>query len=405
MFLPDILLKRAIRKGRLTLIAPDGEQHSYGDAAAGPSATVRFTDESAMKAVLRDPALRLGEAYMDGTFVVEQGDLFDFLYIVTINKIRHWSLDALKRFRLALRGFHQRNPVTRARQNVAHHYDLSAGLYDLFLDSDRQYSCAYWRDADDDLEAAQYKKRVHIASKLRLEPGKSVLDIGCGWGGMALHLGEATGADVHGITLSEEQLAIARRRADEAGAADRVRFDLQDYRALEGQYDRIVSVGMFEHVGVPNYPAFFGKVAELLDDDGVALIHSIGRCNGPGSTNPWLEKYIFPGGYVPALSEVVPHVERAGLMIADIEILRLHYAKTCRAWRERFMARKEEAAALYDERFVRMWEWYLAGAEIAFANGGQMVFQMQLAKKVDALPITRDYMIDEERAALAQPRT
>lgn len=400
MFLPDILLKRAIKKGRLIVIAPDGETHSYGDDTTGPSSTVRFTEDSAMKAVMRDPLLRLGEAYMDGTFQVEEGDLIDFLYIVTTNKISHWSLDALKRFRRAMRGLRQRNPATQARKNVAHHYDLSAGLYDLFLDSDRQYSCAYWRDPDDDLEAAQYKKRVHIASKLRLEPGKSVLDIGCGWGGMALHIGQATGADVLGVTLSDEQLAAARKRAEDAGVSDRVRFELQDYRDMTGRFDRIVSVGMFEHVGVPNYQAFFGKVAELLDEDGVALIHSIGRFPGPGSTNPWLAKYIFPGGYVPALSEVIPHVERAGLLITDIEILRLHYARTCRVWRERFMARKEEAAALYDERFVRMWEWYLAGAEVAFVNGGQMVWQMQLAKKVGALPITRDYMIDDERAAL-----
>jgi cyclopropane-fatty-acyl-phospholipid synthase len=301
-------------------------------------------------------------------------------------------------FGRAFRVFQQYNPLHRARRNVAHHYDLSDTLYELFLDADRQYSCAYFAAPDQTIEQAQANKKRHIAAKLLLAPGQHVLDIGCGWGGLALYLAKECGVSVTGLTLSTEQLRVAERRAAAAGLSDRVRFELRDYRETNGRYDRIVSVGMFEHVGVVHYPEFFGKVKELLADDGVALLHSIGRQDGPASTNPWLRKYIFPGGYSPAMSEVVPVVERSGLWITDIEILRLHYAETLRAWRTRFNANRERIRALYDERFCRMWEFYLAGSEMAFRHQGHLNFQMQFAKKIDAVPLTRDYMVDWERS-------
>ena len=296
-----------------------------------------------------------------------------------------------------LRRIHQYNSRTRARQNVAHHYDLSDHLYELFLDRDRQYSCAYFPGEDDDLEQAQLDKKRHIAAKLMIEPGQKLLDIGSGWGGLALYLAAASGADVTGLTLSAEQYKVATRRAVAAGLSDRVRFYIRDYREETGQYDRIVSVGMFEHVGVNHYAAFFAKVKSLLTADGVALLHSIGRMDGPGTTSPWFRKYIFPGGYAPALSEVVPIVEQQRLWITDIEILRLHYARTLRAWRRRFEQNRDRIKAIYDERFCRMWEMYLVGAEIAFRRGGMLVFQMQLAKTIDAVPVIRDYMFDWER--------
>ncbi len=299
------------------------------------------------------------------------------------------------------RRVHQFNPIPRARRNAAHHYDLSDQLYELFLDRDRQYSCAYFDDCGDDLDTAQLNKKRHIAAKLLIRPGQTVLDIGSGWGGLALYLAAECGADVTGLTLSVEQLKTAARRAAAAGLSDRVRFYLRDYREEDGRYDRIVSVGMFEHVGVNHYEAFFTRVKSLLAPDGVALLHSIGRIDGPGATHPWIRKYIFPGGYIPALSEVVVAVERLKLWVTDIEILRLHYAETLRCWRRRFEHNRERLRAIYDERFCRMWEMYLAGSEIAFRHGGCMVFQMQLAKTVDSVPITRDYMIDWERRQLA----
>jgi cyclopropane-fatty-acyl-phospholipid synthase len=295
------------------------------------------------------------------------------------------------------RRIHQYNPLPRARQNVAHHYDLSDQFYELFLDRDRQYSCGYFRDEAEDLDAAQLDKKKHLAAKLLIRPGQKVLDIGSGWGGLALYLSAECGADVTGLTLSVEQHKFATRRAAAAGLSDRVRFYLRDYREEVGQYDRIVSVGMFEHVGLNHYGAFFTKLKSLLAPDGVALLHSIGRKDGPGTTMPWIRKYIFPGGYVPALSEVLPAVEQLRLWVTDIEILRLHYAETLRAWRRRFERNRDRVLALYDERFYRMWEMYLVGSEIAFRRQDHMVFQMQLAKAVDAVPLTRDYMLDWER--------
>ncbi len=341
---------------------------------------------------------------MDGRLTIEGGSIFDALSVLCQDQENVQGL--LGRVGEALgpvlRLARQHNSLGRARRNVAHHYDLSRRFYELFLDRDLQYSCAYFRTPGLSLDEAQEAKKRHIAAKLRLRPGLRVLDIGCGWGGLALYLAEACGVQVTGITLSTEQLVVAREQAAKTRLADRVRFERRDYREMTGRFDRIVSVGMFEHVGVPQYRGFFETLRDLLAEDGVALLHAIGRMDGPGVTNPWIRKYIFPGGYAPALSEVMPAVERAGLWNTDTEILRLHYAETLRLWRERFMARWENAKALYDERFCRMWEFYLAGAEVAFRYQGHMVFQMQLTRSLGAVPLTRDYMVEAERR-LAQP--
>jgi len=396
------MLSGVVRTGRLTIIDARGNRHVL-DGGPGPSATIRLSDPSLhWKLVLR-PRLYVPEAYMDGTLTIEEGSLYDFLELLVSNDTAHPN-ELMRLGRAAaqlVRRMYQLNPVWRARRNVAHHYDLSDQLYELFLDRDRQYSCAYFRAPEDDLDTAQENKKRHIGAKLLLRPGQKVLDIGSGWGGLALYLAGQCDVDVTGLTLSEEQLKVAQRRAAAAGLADRVRFRLRDYREETGTYDRIVSVGMFEHVGLNHYPAFFAKLKALLAPDGVALLHSIGRMDGPGMTNPWLRKYIFPGGYSPALSEVVPVVERARLWIADIEILRLHYAQTLRQWRRRFEQNRDRIRALYDERFCRMWETYLVGSELAFRHAGHLVFQMQLAKSIDAVPLTRDYMFDWERAHAA----
>src|SRR3954452_3755246 len=396
------MLSPVVRAGRLTIIDAAGNRHVL-DGGPGPSATIRLCDPSLhWKLVLR-PRLYVPEAYMDGTLTIEEGSLYDFLELLVSNDTAHPNeLMRLGRAAARLgRRMYQLNPVWRARRNVAHHYDLSDQLYELFLDRDRQYSCAYFRTPADDLDTAQENKKRHIGAKLLLRPGQKVLDIGSGRGGLAIYLAAECGVEVTGLTLSEEQLKVAQRRAAAAGLADRVRFHLRDYREETGAYDRIVSVGMFEHVGVNHYPAFFAKLKALLAPEGVALLHSIGRMDGPGMTNPWLRKYIFPGGYSPALSEVVPVVERTRLWIADIEILRLHYAETLRQWRRRFEQNRDRIRALYDERFCRMWEIYLVGSELAFRHAGHLVFQMQLANSIDAVPLTRDYMFDWERAHAA----
>jgi len=400
------MLRPLIRSGGLTVIDPGGRSHhigqtGHGEAADEPALVIRITTSGADWCLATHLGLAAGEAYMDGTLVVERGSLYQFLELVTSNlgTAAPPRLAGLARVATGMqRLWQQRNPVGLARRNVAHHYDLSTALYDLFLDHDRQYSCAYFRHPGMGLEAAQTAKKRHIAAKLRLRPGQRVLDIGCGWGGLALHLASVADVEVQGITLSQEQLRESRRRAAAAGLDDRVRFDLLDYRQVQGRFDRIVSVGMFEHVGVPNYGAYFDGIRRLLSDDGVALLHSIGRRDEPGTTNPWLRRYIFPGGYSPALSEVFPAVERADLWVTDLEVWRLHYAETLRHWRERFLANREKAAALYDERFCRMWEFYLAGCECAFRFQGHMVFQMQLARQAEALPLTRDYMHETELA-------
>jgi len=400
-------LARLIRTGSLTLIDAAGQRHESGGALPGPHVTIRLADRALHRTLLVSPYLAVGEAYMDGTLILEEGTLEDFLQVLLINEEAAGDRFA---FRLnawvgrRLRWLHQHNPVGKAQQNVAHHYDLSDTLYDLFLDRDRQYSCAYFAADGDTLDQAQENKKRHIAAKLLLAPGQKVLDIGCGWGGLALYLARTADVEVTGVTLSVEQHKVAVERARAAGLSDRVHFHLRDYREDAGRYHRIVSVGMFEHVGVLHYREFFAHVRGMLTDDGVCLLHSIGRMEPPGDTSPWLRKYIFPGGYTPALSETLAAVERERLYVCDIEILRLHYAKTLHAWYERFQANRARIQALYDERFCRMWEFYLKGCEVAFKHNNQMVFQMQLARRQESVPLTRDYITDFERASERRAR-
>jgi cyclopropane-fatty-acyl-phospholipid synthase len=392
-----MFLGRLIRRGSFTITTAGGKTYTFGDGG-GPPVAVRFTTVKAQRAVLLDPELKLGETYMEGTFVVEQGSIVEVLAILFGQKrvaSPVWAL--LPRFlRYLFRRLQQFNPRSRARHNVAHHYDLDGRLYRLFLDGDEQYSCAYFESSDQSLDDAQLAKKRHLAAKLRIKPGAKVLDIGCGWGGLALYLAEIAGARVTGITLSQEQYKRAQNRALERGLTGNTAFRLVDYRDVDGRFDRIVSVGMFEHVGVGFYDVFFRSCAELLADDGIAVLHTIGRSGPPGITNPWIAKYIFPGGYIPALSEVLPAVQRAGLLVSDVEILQLHYAETLKAWRERFLAHRDEVMRLYDQRFVRMWEFYLACSETAFRGGDMVVFQIQLAKHKGVTPATRDYIAREE---------
>ena len=389
------LLRKLISCGKITVIDANGDRHVYeGEPVEGlVPVTIKLHDKSLHWKIALRPALAVGEAYMDGTLTIEEGTLYDFLAMAGENMHRaNRRFSPGERVSSLLRFLQQWNPAHIAKRNVAHHYDLSGQLYDLFLDRDRQYSCAYFASPEMSIDDAQAAKKKHIMAKLLLKPGQRVLDIGCGWGGLALSIAKAADVEVTGITLSEEQLKVAQRRAEEAQLAHKVHFLMCDYRDLTGQFDRIVSVGMFEHVGVIHFRQFFETVRDRLTEAGVALLHSIGRAHGPGATNPWIRKYIFPGGYTPALSEVLPEVERSGLYVTDIELLHPHYADTLRAWRNRFMARRDEAIKLYDERFARMWEFYLAGSETAFRHQGQMVFQMQLAKHVRNVPRVRDYI-------------
>ena len=390
------VMTRFIRRGDLRVTTARGRTLRFGDGTGKPL-SVRFTTPAAQRQVLMNPELKLGECYMDGGFVVENGSIADFLALAMGQSPAgpEWGRP-LQVLRYLKRRVAQFNPPSRARRNVAHHYDLDGRLYSLFLDADEQYSCAYFEAPDQSLDDAQLAKKRHLAAKLLLKPGQRVLDIGCGWGGLALYLAEIAGTNVVGVTLSQEQLGIARARAAEKNLSGAAEFRLQDYRDIEGGFDRIVSVGMFEHVGVVHYETFFRKCAEVLDDDGVIVLHSIGRSEGPGTTNPWIAKYIFPGGYIPALSEVLPAIERAGLLVDDIEILRLHYAETLKAWRDRFLAHREDVERIYDPRFVRMWEFYLASSEMAFRQQAMMVFQLQLSKRQGIVPITRDYVGQEE---------
>ena len=396
------VLARVVSEGQLTIVDETGRPHQITGAKPGPSVTMRVHDWWTGIHLAFRPRLALGEAYMDGRLTVERGDLYDLLDLLgrNINAVdstamMRWSY----RLQRGLRLLEQYNPIGRAQQNVAHHYDLKGELYDLFLDPDRQYSCAYFKTGNESLEIAQADKKLHIATKLLLKPGQKVLDIGSGWGGMGLFLARSFDVDVTGVTLSREQHGVSNRRAQESGISDRVRFKLIDYREEPGRYDRIVSVGMFEHVGSAHYLEYFRKISDLLADDGVMLLHSIGRMEPPGGTNTWLRKYIFPGGYSPALSEVLAAIERAGLWVTDIEVLRLHYAETLRHWRQRFLDNREKIKEIagYDDRFCRMWEFYLAGCEVAFRYMRQMVFQIQISRRQDAVPLIRDYMVTEER--------
>lgn len=384
------LLSAVVKHGSLTMLDSAGRASHFGDGSSGPDVVMRMTERSLPLRILLNPALAAGEAYMDGTLRVEKGTIRDFftLFKEGGNELYMHPLNRLRR--AASRWIAQpANNLTRSRQNVQHHYDLSDDLYALFLDEDWQYSCAYFARPDQPLEDAQAAKKRHLAAKLLLSPGLDVLDIGSGWGGLALDLARHDKVNVTGVTLSEEQFARAGRRAEDAQLSNQVAFRLQDYRHVAEKFDRVISVGMFEHVGVKNYHEFFSTVERVLKPDGVAVIHSIGRMGPPEETDAWTQKYIFPGGYVPSLSEVLPAIELTNLWITDVEILRLHYAETLRNWYERFTQNREKAVALKGERFCRMWEYYLAACEMSFRTGRLMVFQIQLSKKRDAVPLTR----------------
>lgn len=393
------LVERVVRTGNLVTVDADGSVHRFGDGT-GEEVRVRLCRPGLIRRLVLRPDPRLGEAWMEGALEIEAGDLYAFLDLLARNyaevRRRGW-LRWLEAAEWPLRRLQQLNFARRAQRNVAHHYDLGNALYRLFLDSDLQYSCAYFEHPHQTIDGAQLAKKRHIAAKLALRPGMRVLDIGSGWGGLALYLASRFDCEVTGLTLSREQYELATRRAEEAGLAGRVRFLLQDYREHRGSYDRIVSVGMFEHVGLNHYRTYFACARQLLAPDGVMLLHSIGRMAGPGVTSPFIRKYIFPGGYIPALSEVLPAVESEGLWANDIEILRLHYAETLAAWRRNFLARREEAKEMYDERFCRMWEYYLVASELFFRRLDGMVFQMQLSRDRAALPMTRDWMFETER--------
>ncbi len=395
------IFNRIVRSGSLTLIMADGREYTFGDGTGAP-VVARFTDRKAQWELLFDPELKLGELFMDGRLRIEKGSIFDFLTLILRDmrgKRPHLMTRILGRLRHALRFVLQNNTTTNSKRNVAHHYDLDDRLYQLFLDEDRQYSCAYFEHDEATLEEAQLAKKRHITAKLVVEPGMSVLDIGCGWGGMALYLAQyAKAGTVRGITLSEEQHRNANARVAAAGLSDKISIAVEDYRHTQGKFDRIVSVGMFEHVGAPYYREFFKICSQRLKDDGVMLLHTIGNSDEPAPTNPFVAKYIFPGGYIPSLSEICKEIEMQDLMITDIEIKRLHYAYTLREWRNRFMERRDEALKIYDERFCRMWEFYLSASEASFRYDGIAVFQIQLAKRQETVPLTRDYIAGREAA-------
>ena len=400
-------LSRVIRQGQLTVISPGGAREIFGTPAPGfPDVTVRFASRKGMRRIILDPRLGAAEAFMDGEMRIEQGDIMELIQLLRANtpwdrggklKERGPVGEAADWIKTRINSINRRS---RSRSNVAHHYDIGNDLYRLFLDSDMQYSCAYWPREGMTLEAAQEAKKAHIAAKLALAPGQRILDIGCGWGGMAITLAKLVDVQVLGITLSEEQLALARDRAVAEGVADRVTFELIDYRDLAdrepGRFDRIVSVGMFEHVGARNFETFFRACANLMTAEGVMLVHTIGRFGKPGSTDAFTRKYIFPGGYIPALSETVAASEKSRLIVTDVETLRLHYALTLRQWYARTLAHRDEIVATMGDRFFRMWTFYLAGATAAFESGGMGNYQIQFARSRHALPLTRDYMVGAE---------
>jgi len=396
-----MICNRAFSSGRIAVTTASGERFVAGSGDGEPEVAVRFMDKAAERALVLYPELALGELFTQGRFVIERGTLYDFLDLVMRGGGGGRGVLGSRLFRQLRRAAHGitgRNGEQRARANVAHHYDLDERLYDLFLDADRNYSCAYFEWPEQTLDEAQLAKKRHVSAKLLLEPGEDVLDIGCGWGGLCIYLAEIGEAGrVTGVTLSQEQHELARSRVAEKGLADRVAIDLRDYRKVEGDFDRIVSVGMFEHVGRMNYGEFFQTSARLLREDGVMLLHTIGWTGAPSPVNPWIAKYIFPGGHIPTLDEMMPEIHRAGLHVTDIEVLRLHYAETLRHWRERFMARREEAARLYGEPFCRMWEFYLAASETGFRHDRMVVFQIQLTRRIDAVPLTRDYIGQREQ--------
>jgi len=408
----DSLLARIVERGSLSIRDAEGKTHRYGDGSGSPIA-LRLADKGLERGLVYDPQLALGEGYMQGRLIFEEGDIYELMALLFCNigdrRLPAWA-NGFDLARYLIRRVSQFNPARRAAKNAAHHYDIDGAIYDLFLDRDRQYSCAYFMPGVSDLDQAQLDKKRHIAAKLALEPGQRLLDIGSGWGGLGIYLAKVAHCDVTGVTLSSEQLRISRERALKEGLARAVHFEFKDYRSIEGRFERIVSVGMFEHVGINHYASFFRKVRELLSDDGIALIHTIGRSEPPTVTNPFIAKYIFPGGYIPALSEVSAAIERSGLIISDLEILRLHYAETLRLWRKRFLANWDIAARIRDAAFCRMWEFYLAASEAAFRYQRLVVFQVQLQRRIDTVPLTRDYIGEAEQrlrhdeALSAKPR-
>ncbi|PZM15210.1 SAM-dependent methyltransferase [Rhizobium tubonense] len=408
MFPLSHMMKSFIRKGRLTVIDADGKRHEFV-GTPGPEVTMRLTDKKLYRTLVFNAELAAGEAYMDGTMRFEEGStLRDFLTLFSVNRLSLGSYPIqkiLRSIKMRFRKSQQSNRKGQAQQNVAHHYDLGNDFYKLFLDDNMLYSCAYFRRPGETLEQAQRNKLRLLASKLGLEAGMKVLDIGCGWGDLALYLAALENVEVLGVTLSKEQQALASERAQKAGLSERVKFELRDYRDVTGPFDRIVSVGMFEHVGVHHYDEFFSKVNSLMADDGLAVLHSIGHMSPPGMASPWLRKYIFPGAYSPALSEVFEVVERNSLWVTDLEFLRVHYATTLQHWAERFEKNRDAVIALYDERFARMWEFYLISAEMMFRTGSQLVFHMQLSRTRDAAPIVRDYITDKQRAYIEREQT
>jgi len=392
------LIDKLLQQGHLTLVTPDGKRSTYGPGG-GPSLTVRVTDRKTLFDIARNPRLAAGEAYMDGRLIIEDGTILDLMRLLV--GANRWEdktpgRGALNKGKKTWKALFRRNPAKASRRNVAHHYDIGNDLYRLFLDKDLQYSCAYFTDPANSLEQAQSDKKAHIAAKLYLKPGQRVLDIGCGWGGTALYLNRIADVDVLGVTLSEEQLKVARQRAEEAGVSDRVTFELVDYRSVEGRFDRIVSIGMFEHVGAAHYDEFFAKCRSLLTDDGVMLLHTIGKFGKASTPDPFTDKYIFPGYHLPSLSQMSAASEKARLIASDVETLRLHYAYTLSAWLERTEAAKDKIVAMYDERFFRMWQFYLAGGIVGFESGTMCNYQIQYIRDRNAVPITRDYMAEAE---------
>lgn len=409
MFLLGNLLKRFVQSGQLTVIDASGMEHRFAGGGEGPSVTIKLHEKALERSIFFNPELKVAEAYMDGTLSFEDGSkVTDLLNLFSVNRTslgQHPVQKALRRVWKLFRTSQQSNKRGEAAHNVQHHYDIGNDLYKLFLDEDMQYTCAYFTDPEMSLEDAQLAKKRHVAAKLDLKPGMSVAELGSGWGGLAIYLAKAADVKVTAVNVSKEQIALSRERAEKEGVADRVTFVEADYRELEGTYDRVVSVGMLEHVGVQAHDEYFTKVQSLLKDDGFAMIHAIGRKSPPGTTSPFIRKYIFPGGYAPAMSEVFASLERVGLWACDCEILRLHYAYTIRHWLERFTANRDQAAEMYDERFCRMWEFYLAAVELGFIHGSNMIFQLLLSKERDAVPITRDFIGDRERELTIFHRT
>ncbi len=399
MKLLNSMMAGFVKVGQLTIVDADGGEHVHGPGGE-PNATIRLHDKKLYRTLFLNPELRAGEAYMDGTLTVD-GGIRDLLEVFAYNRDglrKHPAQKVLKGWLKKIRRYHQRNKTSASRKNVQHHYDLSNEFYRLFLDEDLQYSCGYWPRKGMTLEQAQLEKKAHIAAKLNLKAGDRVLDIGCGWGGMAIYLAQNYDVKVVGVTLSDEQHALGVERVKALDLEDKVDIRLQDYRHVEGPFNAVVSVGMFEHVGIAHYQEYFSKIRDVLTDDGCALVHSIGRKGGPGTTGAWIRKYIFPGGYSPALSETFVEIEKSGLWMTDCEILRLHYAETLLEWDNRFQANRDKAVEMFDEKFARMWEFYLIVSEFSFRHGKHMNFQIQLSKEVGALPMARDYMVEGERS-------